>query len=63
MRKTVKRLSLLKLEELNIHLDILCLKYILKVREYDDHPDKKFSEDQDHRSINRTSLYGQQSFS
>ena len=26
-------LSLLKLEELNMHLDILCLPYIAKVRE------------------------------
>ena len=51
-----ERLSLLKLEELNIHLDILCLKYIAKVRDYDDHPCKKFLKDQDHRSINRTSF-------
>ena len=29
-----ERLSLLKLEELNIHLDILRLKYIAKVRDY-----------------------------
>ena len=32
---------LIKLEELNIYLDILCLKYIAKVRDYDDHPCKK----------------------
>ena len=42
--------------ELNIHLDILCLKYIAKVREYDDNPCKKFLKDQDHRSINITSF-------
>ena len=51
-----ERLSLLKLEELNIHLDILCLKYIAKVRDYDDHSCKKFLKDQDHHPINRTSL-------
>ena len=51
-----ERLLLLKLEELNIHLDILCLKYIAKVCDYDDHPCKKFLKDQDHRSINRTPL-------
>ena len=32
-----ERLALLKLKELNMHLDILCLKYIAKVRDYDDH--------------------------
>ena len=37
-----ERLSLLKLEELNIHLDILCLEYIAKVCDYDDHPCKNF---------------------
>ena len=36
-----ERLSSLKLEELNIYLDILCLKYIAKVCCYDDHPCKK----------------------
>ena len=41
-----ERLSLLKLEELSIHIDILCLKYIAKVRDYDDHPCKKFLKDQ-----------------
>ena len=51
-----ERLSLLKLEELNIHLDILCLKYIAKLCDYDDHPCQKFLKDQDHRSINRTPL-------
>ena len=51
-----ERLSLPKLEELNIHLDVLCLKYIAKVRDYDDHPCKKFLKDQDHLSINRTSF-------
>ena len=33
-----ERLSLLKLEELIIHLDILCLRCIAKVCDYDDHP-------------------------
>ena len=51
-----ERLALLKLKELNMHLDILCLKYIAKVRDYDDHLCKKFLKDQDHRSINRSSF-------
>ena len=56
------RLSLLKLEELNIHLDILCLKYIAKVRDYDDHPCKKFLKDQDHYPIKQNITYGQPIF-
>ena len=36
-----ERLSLPKLEEQNVYLDILCLKYIAKVLDYDDHPCKK----------------------
>ena len=54
-----ERLSLLKLEELNIHLDILCLKYIAKVRDYDNHPCKKFLKDQDHYPIKQNITYGQ----
>ena len=33
-----ERLALLMLEELIIHLDILCLRCIAKVCDYDDHP-------------------------
>ena len=31
------RLSILKLEDLGIHLDILCLRYVSKVRSNEDH--------------------------
>ena len=31
------RLSILKLEELRVHLDILCLRYVSKVRSNEDH--------------------------
>ena len=42
--------------EMDISTPVLSLKYIAKVRDYDNHPCKKFLKDQDHRSINRTSF-------
>ena len=51
-----ERLSLLKLEELTIHLDILCFRYIAKVKEHENHPCKTFLEARNHPSINRTAF-------
>ena len=32
------RLSILKLDELNVHLQILCFRYLARVSSNDDHP-------------------------
>ena len=49
------RLSILKLDELNVHLQILCFRYVAKVSSNDDHPCNPFLT-KDHHSYNRTTL-------
>ena len=49
------RISILKLDELNVHLQILCFRYVAKVSSNDDHPCNPFLT-KDHHSYNRTTL-------
>ena len=49
------RLAKLKLDELNIHLQFLCLRYVMLVSSNDEHPCHSFLIN-DHRKFNRTAL-------
>ena len=49
------RLSIIKLYELNVHLQILCFRHVARVWSDDDHPCNIFLI-KDHHSYNRTAL-------
>ena len=50
-----ERLSQLNIEELSVHLNVVCLKYVFKVQSYDYHESRELLE-LSHK-IGRTSFY------
>ena len=50
-----ERLSQLNIEELSVHLNVFCLKYVSKVQSYDDHVCSELLELS--QKVGRTSFY------
>ena len=50
-----ERLSQLNIEELSLHLNVLCLKYVSEVQSFDDHVCSELLEQS--QKVGRTSFY------